>query len=289
MAQAAKGRVKTRMVVACVPESESFIRIIKLPIVPDDELPQAIKWESEQHIPLSSDQVYLDWQKVGVSEKQLEILVAASPRKLVDSYVNALRKAGLAPIACEVESAATTRSLIRENDQSCHMIVDIGICKTSLIIYDRKSLQFTSSVEPAGENFTASLMADLKISITEAEEMKKVYGLTAKKGKIEEKIYQSLKDEVQALAREIETALKFYQDHFPGGQEAVKIILCGGGSRLRGLVPEMKILLKKEVVLGDPWVNILDNQNKYLPEISRKDSLGYATAIGLAIRGMEGI
>ena len=285
----AKGRVKTRMVVACVPESESFIRIIKLPVVPEDELDQAVKWESGQHIPLSSDQVYLDWQKVGGRDQQLEVLVAASPRKLVDSYVNALRKAGLVPIACEVESAATTRSLIRENDQACYLIVDIGICKTSLIIYDRQSLQFTSSVEPAGEDFTASLTQDLKISITEAEEMKKVYGLTAKKGEIEEKIYQSLKSQVQALAQEIETTLKFYKDHFPGGQDADKIILCGGGSRLRGLVPELKIILKKEVVLGDPWVNILNSQNKYLPEISRKDALGYATAIGLAIRGVEGI
>ena len=287
--RAQKGKVKTRFVVACVPEYESFVRIIKLPNLPREELAEAVKWESQQHIPLSSDEVYLDWQQVGKSNDHLEILVAASPKKLVDSYINALRKANLSPLACEVESAATVRSLIREGDQACYLIVDIGISRTSLIIYDRMSLQFTASVEPAGETFTNNLVRDLKISLTEAEGVKKIYGLTAKESEIEGKIYQSLKKGVQALAREIETALKFYQDHFPQGQTLSKIILCGGGAKLKGLIPELKMILKREIVLGDPWVNILAPGSKYLPEISRKDSLGYTTAIGLALRGVEGV
>ncbi|MFA4880764.1 MAG: type IV pilus assembly protein PilM [Candidatus Doudnabacteria bacterium] len=287
--KARKGRVKTRFVVACVPEYESFVRIIKLPRLPEEELAEAVKWESEQHIPLSGSEVYLDWQKVGESPDHLEVLVAASPKKLVDSYINVLRRAGLIPIACEVESAATARSLVREGDNACYLIADIGISRTSLIIYDRATLQFTASVEPAGETFTNNLVRDLKISLTEAEGMKKIYGLNAKEGGIEAKIYQSLKGGVEALAKEIETALKFYQDHFPQGQTLSKVILCGGGAKLKGLVPELKMILKKEVVLGDPWVNILAPKSKYLPEVSRKDSLGYATAIGLALRGMEGI
>lgn len=287
--KAKKGRIKGRFVVACVPEFESFVRIIRLPNLPEEELSQAVKWEAEQHIPLSSSEVYLDWQKVGQDRNDLEILVAAAAKKLVDAYVNVLKKAGLIPLAIEVESAATVRGLIREEDDSCYLLVDLGRARTSLIIYDHKTLQFTSAVEPFGQSFSEKISKDLGIDFNKGESLKKTYGLARESKGVGSRIYHSLLPLVQDLSREIETAGQFYQDHFPRGQKINKIILCGGGAKLKGIVPELKIILKQEVVLGNPWVNILKLEHRYLPEITRKESLGYATAIGLALRGLEGI
>jgi len=252
----------------------------------EEELPQAVRWEFEQHIPLALDQIYLDWQKINTEGEGTKILVIASPRKLVDAYISVLKKGGLIPSAIEAESAAATRSLILEGDQSCFLVVDIGFVRTALIIHDHNTLQFTSSVEPFGQSFTNKLTEDLKVGLKEAESLKRTYGLSNERKGPAKKVHKSLLPLVLALSSEIKAALKFYRDHFPKGQAAKKIILCGGGSKLKGLVPELKAILKDDVVLGNPWVNILAPKHKYLPEISRKDSLSYATAIGLALRGI---
>jgi len=287
--KAQKGEVKNRFVVSCVPESESFVRIISLPSLPEEELAQGVRWEFEQHIPLSLDQVYLDWQKIESEEEEIKVLVAASPKKLVDAYTSVLKKGGLIPWAIEAESAASARSLIKEGDPACFLLVDIGFSRTSLIIYDHKTLQFTSAVELFGQSFTNKLTENLKVGLKEAESLKRIYGLSSRKKGPSEKVHQSLLPLVRSLAEEIRTALKFYSEHFPRGQTVKKIVLSGGGSKLKGLVPELKAILKTDVTLGNPWVNILDPDRKYLPEINRKDALSYATAIGLALRGMEGL
>lgn len=291
--RARKGKIKTRFAVACIPELESFVRVIKLPSLPEEELAQAVRFESEQHIPLSGEEVYLDWQKIGQEpEGNLEVLVAASPKKLVDSYVSVLAKANLIPMVVEIESAATVRSVIRSEDKLCYLVVDIGRARTSLIIYDQGTLQFTSSVEPFGGSFTEKISKDLNLNLEEAEKFKKLYGLIRQDKRQNKKVRESLLPVVLKLADEINIAKKFYEDHFPAGQKFSKIILCGGGAKLAGLVPELKIILKEEVMLANPWVNVINQKDKYLPEINRKDSkdsLGYTTAIGLALRGVEGI
>ncbi len=285
---AKKGALKDRFVVSCMPEAESFIRIIKLPNLPEDELSAAVRWEFEQHIPLALNEVYFDWQKAGKQGSDLEVFVAAAPRKLVESYTQAIKAAGLIPLAIETESIATARSLVRENDPDCYLIVDIGYSRTSLVIYDHGMLQFASSVEPYSQSFSEKLASDLKLNLQEAESLKRMYGLNHEARGISQKVYRSLRPLVEKLAQEISTALKFYNDHFPQGQSLQRVMLCGGGAKLKGLVPALKIILKEDVVLGDPWVNIWSTQGKYLPEISRKDSLSYATAIGLALRGLAG-
>ena len=41
----------------------------------------------------------------------------------------------------------------------------------------------------------------------------------------------------------------------------------------------------RNVILGDPWVNV--NLGNKLPEIERHKSVEYATAIGLALKGVN--
>lgn len=282
------GKIKKKHVVACLPESESFVRIINLPKVPEEELNQAVRSESEQHIPLSTDEVYLDWQQISDDGESIKILVAASPKKLVNQYIDVVKKASLVPIILEVESAATARSLIHEGKKESYLIVDIKISNTNLIINDKGTLQFTSSIPLSGGHFTEKLAKGLKINLNEAEKIKRTYGLTRPDKPLSVKVNKILLPLVSELSDEIIKVIKFYQNHFPLGQEISKIILSGGGARLKGLTPELKMLLKKEVVLGNPWVNILTPKQKYLPELNLSESISYATAIGLGIRGIKG-
>jgi Tfp pilus assembly PilM family ATPase len=88
--------------------------------------------------------------------------------------------------------------------------------------------------------------------------------------------------------------MEYHESHLPHqhlGQEQKKIkkiILCGGGANLQGLPDFLTKALKAEVAVGNPWVNILSSDSKEIPALSFQDSLGYTTALGLALRGIRG-
>src|SRR3989344_3314633 len=62
LATAIPHRVNTRFVVTALPEPKTFLKVIEIPIMEDDEVPQAIHWEIEKHLPFSIDEVTLDHQ-----------------------------------------------------------------------------------------------------------------------------------------------------------------------------------------------------------------------------------
>jgi len=106
------GQLSTRYVVVSLPESKSFVRVIQIPQMSDSEADSAVPVEAESFIPLPVDQVYLDWQKIGYTEDKMNILMIASPRDFVDSYVSVFDSAGLRLAALEVESQSCLRSLL---------------------------------------------------------------------------------------------------------------------------------------------------------------------------------
>ena len=79
--------------------------------------------------------------------------------------------------------------------------------------------------------------------------------------------------------------IDFYGEMSKQSQSVNKIILCGGGSNMKGLAEYLNQRIKKEVVLGSPWINL--NLGSGLPVINKEISVRYATAIGLALRGLN--
>ena len=66
-----------------------------------------------------------------------------------------------------------------------------------------------------------------------------------------------------------------------------KILLCGGGANLKGLSELLALELKIPVEIANPWVNILSEDQKETSELPFEKSLGYAVALGLALRGIK--
>ena len=55
-------KLKTKYVAVSLPEERSFLQIIQMPKIPEDDLRAAIIFEAENYIPLPVDNVYLDFQ-----------------------------------------------------------------------------------------------------------------------------------------------------------------------------------------------------------------------------------
>jgi Tfp pilus assembly PilM family ATPase len=69
-----------------------------------------------------------------------------------------------------------------------------------------------------------------------------------------------------------------------GERQIKKILLCGGSSNLWGLPEHLSDTLGLSVERANVWHNAFSLEHT-IPPIERAYSYGYATAIGLALRG----
>ncbi len=278
------GRVSTDRVVASLPESRSFVRVIQIPQMSEAEAESAVPFEAESFIPLPVDQVYLDWQKLGKVEDKMNILIIATPKELVDKYLELLDQAGLKPVALEVESMSCHRAVISKGSRETLLILDLDAYRSSLIMVEDGNLQFTSTVPIAGSAFTESIARSLGVSSAKAEEVKKRVGIanTADYPNIKTALLPVLNN----LVEEIKNILKFHRDH--SGKQVSRILLAGGGAKLKNLpdflAPQLQEFGGLKVELANPWQNLPGLAKISLDPL---ESLGYATAVGLAERSLK--
>lgn len=309
-------KLRTKYVVCSLPEEKSFLQVIQLPKMVNQELEGAVRFEAENYIPLPFEEVYLDFQKVQPLSDHLDhidVLLAALPKKTIDLYVSSLRKAGLVPVALEVESQAISRAIVKgEISPFPVLLIDLGATRTGFIIFSGHSLSFTSSIPVSSQMFTEAIARSLNIDFFQAEILKRKHGLKTsqelhlkrepgsesfKKEVLEDrKIFDAMIPSVIDLVEQIKNRLNYYRTHashehiYAGNERSQgvvkKIILCGGGANLKELDNFFSSSLKIPVEIGNPWINILEEPLKEVPRLPYYESLKYTTAIGLALRGL---
>ncbi|MEK7519557.1 MAG: type IV pilus assembly protein PilM [Patescibacteria group bacterium] len=311
-------KLRTKYAICSLPEEKAFLQVIQMPKMSDEELGKAIRFEAENYIPLPVEKVYLDFQKVKPFSDHLDhtdVLLVALPKNIVDPYVSCLKKSGLIPLALEVESQAISRALVKgEVTPFPISIIDLGATRASFVLFSGYSLHFTSLIYASFHKITQTLAQNFNIDFAAAEELKRKYGLETgvkirfrkKPGDVkveqetieDKEIFNVMIPSVLELAEQIKNRLNYYQthvshEHLKIGKEdgnlggVKKILLCGGGANLKELTHILSLELKIPVETGNPWVNILQDPLREVPEMPYLESLRYATAIGLALRGVN--
>ena len=306
-------KLRTKYVVASLPEEKAFLQVIQLPKMPQEDLKSAVIYEAENYVPLPIEEVYLDSQIVPPLHDHLDhldVLIAALPKKIVDPYLACLKRAGLYPMALEIESLAIARALIKkEISPFPTLLIDLGASRTSFIIFSGYSLRFTSSIPVSSKQFTESISKTLNVDSKKSEELKIKYGLNAEEKVIlrkktkdhqfdkeivgNKRIFEALIPPLTDLVEQIKKCLSFYQTHAfhehlsDGKKEVEKIFISGGGANLKGLSDFLSGELKIPVALANPWINILPEPLKEVPQLSFEESLKYTTTLGLALRGIK--
>ncbi|MBU1255742.1 type IV pilus assembly protein PilM [Patescibacteria group bacterium] len=284
-----------RRVVCSLPEEKVFIRIIQLPFMKNEELDEAVKWEAEANIPLDIDEVYLGWQiikPIFSHVDHIDVLIVATPKNLVNGYVSFLKKSGFKPVALEPESVAVVRSLMKDDDLKPTIIVDLGATGTNFVIFSALAIRFTSHIPISGNLFNQSIMKELGVDEKKAIELKIKVGLdrTSMIDK-EGKVYNALNPVIDNLAKQIRDYIKFYHEHsahIHGPDGAIgQVVLCGGDSLLINISDVFSKKLELPVKIGDSLINVNLSDKKNQLKMSKKESLIYTTALGLALRDLE--
>src|SRR3990167_10175114 len=105
-------------VVFSVPDEQVFLKSVTMPQISAEELGSSILVEAERSMPIDIESAYLDYHIIKSDEGNgnMEVLLAASPKKEVDAFIEVVECAGLTPIIAEPEIAAIARSVILTQD-----------------------------------------------------------------------------------------------------------------------------------------------------------------------------
>ncbi|WP_227687377.1 cell division protein FtsA [Psychrobacter fjordensis] len=192
-------------------------------------------------------------------------------------------------------------SLMSDERQQGVCLVDIGASTTSICVYKENKLIFTHCIATGSHEVTMDISADFGISMIEAEKLKKTHG-TVDVNSVDPSSFfifkpQGTGDEINIgiynLARIIEAryvqifteVARQLHDADLIGYIDKGIVLTGGGSSVKGMIPFAKKLLKMPVVLTNihPAIsayNHFDNDESFKQLNIQVNDRAYQTAFG---------
>lgn len=276
-----EARISAKEISISLPETQSFTRTIKFPLLTDQEIASAVKWEAEQYIPIPADEAIIQHQVLERREKatppEVVVLLVASPRALVEKYIRVVELAGLSVVGAETELMALVRALAPPDKTV--LLIDFGASSSDIAIAKNGNLYFSRSIPTAGEAFTRAVSQGLGIEYQQAEEYKRVYGLSGTQ--LEGKIRGAIDPVFRVVTDEIKKAIHFFQTE-ENGEAPLTVILSGGTSGMPEAASALTKLLGLEVVYGNPFakINVDSDVSKALLPYAPL----YSIAVGLAER-----
>jgi len=246
-----KSRKNLSFVRASLPEEKGYVFTIRVPDLSYKEIRSSIEYKMEENVPLSLSEIIFDFNIIPDSRDEngtIEVAVSVLPEKVVTTYVDALHSADIEPVAFEIESQAIARAVVKKDEKGVYAIANISKHKVGLYIVNNGVVVFTSTLSmldrEKGQSFEAFML----------EEMEKLFIFwTTRKG---DNIKQS-----EHIAH-----VKLVGDH--PDMERLKVFLSAG------------LVVPAEI--GNVWTNAFSFE-RHIPEISKRDSVRFAAAVGLAL------
>jgi type IV pilus assembly protein PilM len=258
------------------------------------QLENAIRFRAQEALPIPLEEAVLDYQVLGervdASGRTVRrVLLVVAYRDLIDRYVSACRKAGIRLSGIDLEAFGLLRALTVPRDpdeapRAATVVVNVGHDRSTFGVSYGLSCEFTRVLDWGGAKLGVAIARALDLAPSEAAPIKHSIsllepvtpaGLTAEQGQMAREAAQR---ELHAFARELVSALQFYQNQ-PGSLGIGEVVLTGGTAELPGIDVELRRLIGVPVRVGDPLVNVRLGKKLNVPE-----GVGsLATAIGLGI------
>ncbi len=261
-----------------------IVKNINIQTMDEDQLQKTIQFEAEQYIPFDINDVYLDFQILGEDESnpnQMNVLLVAAKREMVDEYVKLVEMAGLNAHIVDVDAFALQNvyeiNYAPENENVA--LIDIGANKTTLNILKGNYSVFMRDVSLGCQQINLKIVSLAGCSLEEAEQLYQ----NEDTDKISSK---ELIDIVTAVVTdwctEIRRALDFFYSTYPDDQ-IQKIILSGGGAHIKKFRQLLAMETSSEVEIVDPFNNFSLGSgfdNAYLEKVAPQAAI----CLGLALR-----
>jgi type IV pilus assembly protein PilM len=251
-----------------------------------NEIKSLLEFKLTENVPIPAQNVYFDYSVVGdaTNERQAHVAVTAYDKETIEAYYHSCVQAGFTPTAFEVEAQAMARAVVAPDASGATMLVDFGKTRTGVGIVYKNVLFYTSTVDVGGFDLSTALRTIFGSDTPEAEltSYKNVHGLLHSQEHPE--ALSALLPVLDQVEGELRNRMRYWhsRNDVEGERRVSQVLLCGGSSNLRGLTAHLQNALGVPVRLANVWDQVYSFAEE-MPPIDFRHSLGYATAIGLAL------
>jgi type IV pilus assembly protein PilM len=287
-----KAKMRVDCAHAALPEESAYVFNMHVPEGSSrEQVRSMIEFELEDRVPIAPTAAVYDFEIIlqhddGIGE---EVGVVVFPRELAESYAAAFAEAGINLLSLELEASSIARAVSgRGDDEPITLLVDFGSLRTGISVLKRGVPIFTSTVAVGGGAIDSAIAKKLSLTPEEVEAFKNEQGLLAKGGKASPGV-EAVTGTASALADEVARHFHYWDtrrnEHGERVTPVEQVFLIGGAANLKGLADYIAARVQVEVIRPNVWRHVC-SFDECIPQINRRTSLQYATAIGLALRGV---
>jgi len=293
---AALGNVKKKLgnvsrAHAALPEEAAYIFDMHVPEESSRKsILSMIEFELEARVPIPPGEAVYDFDNIEKHDDGAgtQIGVVVFQRELAENYVAAFNMAGIKLLSLEVEARSVARAISGRENDPVTLVVDFGRMRTGFAILKRGVPIFSSTVSVGGVTMTHTLIEKASLTPEDAEKFKDEKGLLIKEGE-KNPGSEILVATASALADEVVRHYRYWDtrrnEHGERVTPVKSVLLVGGSANLKGLSDYISARVQAPAALPNVWRHVC-SFDEYIPPIDRQTSMQYATAIGLALRGI---
>lgn len=249
-------KIKQKKAAVAIAGQAVIVRHIKMPLMSEEELQNAIRWEAERYIPFPVDEVNMDCQIIETfpESNEMEVMLVCAHNDIVYSHLQTLEDSGIQPVAMDIQPFAVMRAMGLEDSNSDDTValLDIGAGTADLTIIKKGMHRFTRIIPMAGSHMTTSVANHMNLDFNEAEKLKIAHGdalfdVNASSDDVRRKVNFALQNCLKELALELRRSFDYYK--MQQRNETIKeLVVSGGGSKIVNLIPflrqELNIVVK---------------------------------------------
>lgn len=245
--------VKSADVVTAIGGHDVIIKKIEMDRMKESDAREVIRWEAEQHVPFDIKSVELDFQILNPHDEglQMEVLLVAAKRELVDNKVGLLQDAGINPVIIDVDAFALHNAFQHNYPDAMEGIialVNVGHETTNVNILENGVPILTRDIPFGSRRIREDLQRERGLTAEQAEDVVQARETVDDL----ERFVDSSADEI-AVGIERASAFLMTRDD---GETLGKIFLSGGGARVPGMVESLGRRMNVETHLVNPFERV---------------------------------
>lgn len=282
---------RTKNAAVAVAGASAISKVIQMPAgLSENDLEDQIKAEADQYIPYPIDEVNLDFEIVGPSDKgggTVDVLLAACRKEQVEQRCAAVEIAGLKPVVVDIEAFALENAcqflrhqMPNEGKEQTIAVIDIGASNTSVLILHNLKAVYTRDQTFGGKQLTEDIMRHYGMSYEEALRAKRAGNLPETYA--EEVLAHFLAD----MAQQVDRSLQFFFSAASQYTSVDQIILAGGCAHIPNVDGFIRERLQIPTVVAKPFAQ-MHVSSRAKPPMLAKDEGALLIACGLAYRAFD--
>lgn len=241
--------IHTKTCAAALPADGCYIRRSTMPKMTAKQLAVNIPYEFHEFITEDIGSYFYDYAVLGSDDRNLDLLLAAAKKKMLDAYRQMFRRAHLKLRAIVPEELCYGR-LLRNHEvkqamtpgEKDYVILDLGHGSLKVHFYRRGIYEVTRSLEP-GCNQLITAISNATGQDEHTVMMRKEHS-TGESGTDD---LQDLETIYGNMAMQVMRVLNFYSFNNPDNN-LDRVYYCGGGSCFQGLMDELRSNIEMPLV-----------------------------------------